>query len=469
MAQEKKKFVYEWAARPSLVRRDGRKLIFCVVGSRPEAIKMAPVIKALKHQHDYYDVRVVLTGQHPQAETILNDDFDIRADQDLGVLRAGQSLDELMGKTLIGAEALHRYSEKTGGTPDMVLVQGDTTSAFTYAMSAFHKKIPVGHIEAGLRSHNRLDPWPEEMNRRLIGTLADIHFAPTRAAQRNLLREGVQPGRIALTGNTIVDALDRMMAINHRAARVVPDGVPQDGRRLLVATLHRRESWGSEMQAICRALRELVDRFDDTRLVVPLHPNPTVVETVTRLLGDHDRIHPIPALPYGAFIRLLSQSHLILTDSGGIQEEAPTLRVPALVMRDTTERAEATAARQVKLVGRNPDAILAVASALLNDGAAHGAMRTGPNPFGDGQAAARILLAMRRYFEGEAELLRDEEAFEPGRHKIDRRDPIFSAEYYRRLIAPEAEVGPVPAACDTAANLSDIRRYLADYHTSMAS
>lgn len=456
MAQQKKQIVDEWTPRPFGARRNGRKLIACVVGTRPEAIKMAPVIKALRGQHDYYDVQVILTGQHPQVEAVLADDFDIYSDQNLAVIRAAESLDELMDKTLLGE------AERGGHRPDMVLVQGNTTSAFAAAQSAFLRKMSVGHVEAGLRSQDRCDPLPEEMNRRVIGTLADVHFAPTRRARYNLLNEGVRPERVALTGNTVVDALNRMMAVNNRRAFALPAGIPQDGRRLLVATMHRRDSRGAEIGTICGALRRLVDRFEDTRLVVPRHPNPTVAGMVTETLGKHDRIHPIPALPYGPFIRLIAASHLILADSSGIQTEAPSLRVPALVMRDTTERTEATATRQVKLVGRDPDAIFAIASTLLSDPAAYQAMRSGPNPFGDGQAAARIVLAMRRFFEGQPMLLSEEETFDVGRRKIDANDPAFAAEYYRRAMAPEVDdARPSPTS-----QVEAIKQYLAEYDRS---
>lgn len=410
------KAAYDWTARDTSERLPNTKLIVCVVGTRPEAIKMAPVAAALNAHKSHFDVRVVLTGQHPIAGEIMAEDFGIVVNQDMSVMRMGQSLDELAGKLFFAAEALKRHGEKSGLMPDMILVQGDTTSAFGVALAAFHNKIPVGHVEAGLRTYDRFNPWPEEMNRRLIGTIADIHFAPTTQARDALLKEGVSGSRIALTGNPVVDALQHVVAATHDFSGTPLEGLPLDEGRLIVATMHRRESWGDGIDQLTGALRTVVDRHPDTKLVIPVHPNPEIADAVVEQLGSHPRIFLIQPLRYGLFISLMAKAHLILTDSGGIQEEAPSLDVPALVMRETTERGEATVGGQIKLIGRDPATIVQEASRILSNRAAWDAMRGAPNPFGDGYAGARIALSIERFLSRSdpqaGRLLTAEEEFE---------------------------------------------------------
>lgn len=459
MKQEKKKpAVPELPPSRQPAHQQTKKLVACVVDTRRDAIKIAPVIKSLKGQKDYFDVRVVLTGQHPQAEHILARDFEIQPDQNLKSPRAGSSFDDLMGGTGLEGEGRQEL-------PDLLLIQGDTTSAFSAAMAAFHRKIPVGHIEAGLCGPSELDVWPDALNRRRVGALASLHFAPTRLARANLLKEGVSEERIALTGSTVVDALHRMITINGRKPRELPDGVPDDGRRLLVATLDGRTSSDGEIADICHALRRLIDRFEDSRLVVTLPDDPRVTQLVTENLGRSDRIHPIPVLPFGRFVQLVAQSHMLLTDSKGIQEVAPTLRIPTLALSDASERAEAIESRHVKLVGRHPAAILTIASTLLADRAAYDQMRTGVNPFGDGHAAARIALALRRYFEGEAPLLNEEEAFDATQRRLTAGDPAFAAERFVRSEDAEAYLD----RGSPAAQVDAIRKYLAEYHGNHAA
>jgi UDP-N-acetylglucosamine 2-epimerase (non-hydrolysing) len=294
---------------------------------------------------------------------------------------------------------------------DLWIVQGDTTSATGIAMAAFYNRRPVAHVEAGLRTDDRWDPFPEEVNRRLITQLSVLHFAPTPAARLALLKESVPPDTIAVVGNTGIDALLQTLAKPLVTAGTPLEALPLDDGRLVVATVHRRESW-PDLIAIAGALRAIANRFDDVRIVVPVHPNPEVAETLRTFL-QHPRIQLTTPLPYSLFVHLLHRSTLILTDSGGIQEEAPSLRRPALVLRDRTERAEAIGPGQIKVIGRAPHRILEEASRLLSDPAAYAAMQNGANPFGDGQAAERIVEAVGRWFRGVGPLLTPAREFQP--------------------------------------------------------
>ncbi len=357
----------------------------CVIlGTRPEAIKLAPVILALRSD-PRFEPLVVLTGQHREMVDRVMAFFDLRGDRDLDIMTPQQTLTQITCKSLEGLEPLLRDAQ-----PEMVLVQGDTTTAFAAALAAFYQRIPIGHVEAGLRTDNLLSPYPEEANRRLISQLAQLHFAPTAAAVENLHRSGVT-GAIHLTGNTAIDAL--LLASARSPACDVP-GLDWAAQRVILATLHRRENWGEPLTRIARAWLTLLDRFEDVALLLPLHRNPIVREPLQAMLGSHPRIHLVEPLDYGALVGALQRCTLVMTDSGGLQEEAPTLGKPLLVLRDTTERPEAIAAGTAKLAGTDTEAIVALASALLSDEGLYRQMATRANPFGDGRAAQRILAAI---------------------------------------------------------------------------
>jgi UDP-N-acetylglucosamine 2-epimerase (non-hydrolysing) len=362
-----------------------------VFGTRPEAIKLAPVILALK-QCATIDCRVCVTAQHRQMLDQVLAIFDITPDVDLNLMQPGQSLGELTARSI---DALDRYLAHD--KPDVVLVQGDTTTALCGALAAFYHRIPVGHVEAGLRTGDMSSPWPEEANRVLCTRLANWHFAPTENNRQNLLNEGVLDDNICVTGNTVIDALFATL----KKARAIPPriaGLP-DGSlgcigdaRMVLITGHRRESFGVGFESICHAIAELADRFRDVHFIYPVHLNPNVLEPVRRILGKTTggNVHLIDPQSYVSFVALMERACLILTDSGGVQEEAPSLGKPVLVMRDTTERPEAITAGTVRLVGTDRNAIIASVSELLSTPGAHLAMRTAHNPYGDGTAAIRI-------------------------------------------------------------------------------
>lgn len=371
---------------PGAGRRPRRVMV--VFGTRPEAIKMAPVVSALKATPGI-ETLVTVTAQHRQMLDQVLELFDIRPDDDLDVMAPGQSLPDLFGRLLTGmAGVLERRR------PDLVLVHGDTSTTLATALAAFYARIDVGHVEAGLRTGDLTAPWPEEGNRRLTAPLTRLHFAPTPLARDNLLGEGIAASGIHVTGNTVIDAL---LAV---AARIEGDATLATGlsarfpfldssRRLVLVTGHRRENFGAGFEQICRALRELATR-DDVQLVYPVHLNPQVQEPVNRLLAGMPNVHLIPPQDYLPFVYLMSQAHVILTDSGGIQEEAPSLGKPVLVMRDTTERPEAVDAGTVRLVGTDRERIVAETVRLLDDDAARDEMARAHNPYGDGRAASRI-------------------------------------------------------------------------------
>jgi UDP-N-acetylglucosamine 2-epimerase (non-hydrolysing) len=362
--------------------------ILTIFGTRPEAIKMAPVVTALAASPGV-ESRVCVTAQHREMLDQVLEIYAITPDHDLDVMRANQTLPALTAKLLTRLDdVLDR--EK----PDAILVQGDTTSAFVAALAGFYRKIPVGHVEAGLRTYDLLRPWPEEMNRQVVSRLTSWHFAPTAMARDNLLAEKVPDERILVTGNTVVDALlqtvahmerrrDLMQPIEGRFADVGRD------RRLLLVTAHRRESFGEPMERICRAIARLAAR-GDLDVVFPVHPNPAVRSAVDAILRGLPSVRLIDPLDYLSFVFLMNRSHLILTDSGGVQEEAPSLGKPVLVMREVTERLEAVHAGTVKLVGTDDEVIVGEATRLLDDAHAYQAMSRIGNPYGDGRAAGRI-------------------------------------------------------------------------------
>ena len=357
-----------------------------VLGTRPEAIKLAPVIRTFQ-ACDALNTRVVLTGQHREMVTQVMDLFGLKADQDLNLMAPRQTLTHVTCAALQGLrEDFQAYP------PGMVLVQGDTTTAFAAGLAAFYEQIPVGHVEAGLRTDNLLDPFPEEANRRLLSQIATLHFAPTVKAEANLKASGVV-GEISVTGNTVIDAL---LLMAESAPEIGFDKLDWSTQRVILATVHRRENWGDRLQDIASGMLQILDRHPDTALLLPLHRNPTVREPLQQLLGDHSRVVLTEPLDYDRLVTAMKGCTLLLTDSGGLQEEAPALGKPVLVLRRTTERPEAVDAGTARLVGTDPGVILEEASRLLSDPDAYEAMSRAVNPFGDGKASGRILESCRR-------------------------------------------------------------------------
>lgn len=367
--------------------------ILVLLGTRPEVIKLAPVIMALRRRVDEFETIVCSTGQHREMFDQAMASFGLKADLDLGLMTPGQTL---AGITSLAFAAIDKTLEQT--RPDAILVQGDTTSAMCGAMCGFYRRIVVGHVEAGLRTGDIYSPFPEEVNRSIIGKVAALHFAPTSGSADNLRREGVPEAHIHTTGNTVVDALQWMRARlpQEAPAELPPAAVEAIARhRLILVTGHRRESFGEGMASMCRALRTLADRFPDTAIVYPVHLNPNVQQPVREILSDHGRIHLLPPIAYATLLWLMERAHIILSDSGGIQEEAPSFGKPLLVLRDTTERPEVVDAGCAKLVGTDEAVIVEEASRLLSDPAAYAAMANRQNPFGDGRAAERIADALQ--------------------------------------------------------------------------
>lgn len=366
--------------------------LLVIVGTRPEVIKMAPVVLAARAS-GACDVCLLSTGQHREMVADALSIFDLVPDIDLEIMQPNQTLGSITIKALSGVERVlgeQRF--------DWVLVQGDTTTAFAASLAAAYAKVPVAHVEAGLRTGDRMRPWPEEINRRLIAVTADLHFAPTQGAADNLLREGTSPATVHVTGNTVIDALrltaarlDTDAALARRVAAAMP--ARDVSKRLLLVTGHRRESFGDGFANICRALARLSDRAD-LEIVYPVHLNPNVRGPVHAALAGRPNIHLIAPQNYLAFVDLMRRAHVILTDSGGVQEEAPALGKPVLVMRETSERPEAIAAGSSVLVGTDPDVIVSAASILLDDPARYLAMARARNPFGDGYAAEKIVAAL---------------------------------------------------------------------------
>ena len=354
----------------------------------PEAIKLAPVLRALREMPGT-DVVTCVTGQHREMLDQVNALFGITPDVDLGVMTRGQSLTDLTAAVLRGLEPVLREHK-----PDWVVVQGDTTTAFAAGLASFYQHIPIAHVEAGLRTGNPASPWPEEMNRQLAGRIADLHFAPTSHSRANLLREGIEGGKIHVTGNTVIDALfqvrDKLEADSDLAAtQAARFSFLDPSRRLILVTGHRRENFNGGLDRVCRALADIADR-GDVQIVYPVHLNPAVQASAAKALAGRSNIHLLPPLDYLSFVWIMNRAHLIVTDSGGVQEEAPALGKPVLVMRDTTERPEGVAAGTAKLVGTDEDRIVSEIFTLLDDSDAHAAMARAHNPFGDGHASERI-------------------------------------------------------------------------------
>lgn len=382
--------------------------VVVTVGTRPEAIKMAPVIRALRQLPDEFQTVVVATGQHRQMLDQVLKLFEIAPDLDLDLMRPDQELASLTSSVL---QAMQTTLQAT--KPDLLLVQGDTTTVFAAALSAFYLRVPVAHVEAGLRSHDIFNPFPEEANRRLTTALTELQLAPTPLAREELLREGVPGERIVVTGNTVVDALLILLAVPFSFAGTPVEAIPLEGSRLVLVTSHRRESWGDELESICLALKDLASRFPDIEIIYPVHLNPNVQRTARSVLERTPRVHLLPPVDYLTFVNLMRRAHLILTDSGGVQEEAPTLQKPVLVLRKLTERPEASRAGMAKVVGTSRKKIVAEAARLLSDADAYRAMAAGTNPYGDGRAASRIVEALRGWAAQRLPLLAPVQEFQP--------------------------------------------------------
>jgi UDP-N-acetylglucosamine 2-epimerase (non-hydrolysing) len=361
--------------------------ILCVVGTRPEAIKMGPVIIALK-KNPAFNVRVLATAQHRHLLDQVMKVFGIDPDIDLNIMRPNQALTTLTARLLLDLDDV-LLSEK----PDVVLAQGDTTTVMTVALACFYHRIPFGHVEAGLRTWDMQNPFPEEMNRVIAGRLAKWHFAPTASSRLNLLREGVADADIVVTGNTVIDAL--LSVAEHDA--LLPDGL-DPSKRLILMTAHRRENFGEPFESVCSAVLTLLERNLDVQVLYPVHPNPNVYETAHRLLGVHPRAILCEPLDYLPFVAAMKRSYLILSDSGGVQEEAPALGKPVLVLRQETERPEAVDEGVVKLVGTNFDVIVLEAQRLLDDEEAYRSMARGVSPYGDGKSSERIVQVLKQHF-----------------------------------------------------------------------
>lgn len=382
------------------------KTVMLVFGTRPEAIKMAPLVKTLESHADEFRTLVCVTGQHRQMLDQVLNIFHIRPDFDLNIMRAGQDLYDVTTRVLTGMREV-----LTTARPDIVLVHGDTTTSMSAALAAFYARIPVGHVEAGLRTHDVLSPWPEEMNRQLTARLATCHFAPTPLSRDNLLAENIAADHIWVTGNTVIDALHWVTArikANPELAAGLDAHLHEagydvsrltGGRRLVLITGHRRENFGAGFLSMCRAIKALTERYPQVDFVYPMHLNPNVRRPIHDVFGpdliDLGNMHFIEPLEYLSFVHLMAKSHIVLTDSGGIQEEAPGLGKPVLVMRDTTERPEAVTAGTVKLVGTDFDRIVSEVTTLLDKPSAYRRMSQAVNPYGDGHACERIVDALR--------------------------------------------------------------------------
>lgn len=374
--------------------------VLAIFGTRPEAIKMAPVVLELLRHPEQFEVQTCVTAQHRQMldQALLH--FNLQPDFDLDIMQAGQDLFDVTSRCLLGLRAVLRQAK-----PDICLVHGDTTTSFAAALAAFYEQIPVGHVEAGLRTHERYSPFPEELNRSLTGRLASLHFAPTASSRDNLLREGIPAADIFVTGNTVIDALlwtaarfQNQPEVRERLhQQVVQNGYTVGKRPFVLITGHRRENFGEGFKNVCQALLQIARERPDVDLVYPLHLNPNVKLVVEEMTAGQANIHLIPPLEYESFAYLMLQSTLILTDSGGIQEEGPSLGKPVLVMRDVTERPEAVVAGSVRLVGTSAEKIVANVLELLNEPQAYQAMSQAKNPYGDGSSARQIAEILGRF------------------------------------------------------------------------
>ncbi|MFZ5968881.1 MAG: non-hydrolyzing UDP-N-acetylglucosamine 2-epimerase [Bacillota bacterium] len=366
--------------------------VMSIFGTRPEAIKMAPVVKELEKYQEIESI-VCVTAQHRQMLDQVLELFDIKPQYDLNIMQPGQTLSEITARVLTGLEEVIKKEK-----PHMVLVHGDTTTTFAGALAAFYQQVKVGHVEAGLRSYNMYSPYPEEINRMLTGRLTTLHFAPTKGNKSNLLAEGIAEEKIILTGNTVIDALLKVVKKDYQFPEERLNHIDYDGKKIISMTAHRRENLGQPMINIFTAVKELVEKNHDTEVIFPVHLNPKVREAAYEILGSTKGIHLIEPLDYEPFANLMAKSYLILTDSGGIQEEAPALGKPVLVLRTETERPEAVDAGTVKMAGIEKERIFHMADTLLNDKKEYDAMANAVNPYGDGKASERIVKAILDHF-----------------------------------------------------------------------
>ena len=365
--------------------------VMAIFGTRPEAIKMAPLVLELKKQNAYFETVIVVTAQHREMLDSVLDIFQITPDYDLNIMKRKQTLSGITSSVILDLDAVLEKEQ-----PQIVLVHGDTTTTFAAALSAFYHQIAVGHVEAGLRTWKKYSPWPEEMNRQMTDNLADLYFAPTAQSRANLLKENHSQQNIFVTGNTAIDALAQtVQADYHHQVLDLID--PQ--KRMILVTMHRRENQGEPMRQVFRAIRDVVQSYSDVEVIYPVHLNPVVQKTAQEILGKQKRIHLIEPLDVLDFHNLIDRSYFIMSDSGGVQEEAPALKKPVLVLRDTTERPEGVVAGTLKLVGTHYDRVKKEMEQLLNDPKEYQSMAQAKNPYGDGQASQRICAALRYYFQ----------------------------------------------------------------------
>lgn len=363
--------------------------LMTVFGTRPEAIKMCPLVLEMHKYPEYIEPIVAVTAQHREMLDQVLELFNIKPDYDLNIMASGQTLYDITTRALNGLKEVIEDAK-----PDMVLVHGDTTTTFAGALAAFYAQVPVGHVEAGLRTGNKYSPYPEEMNRKLTGSIADMHFAPTSTSKENLLKENVNPEAIMVTGNTVIDALQTTVKANYEFADAEFNKIFARGNSLILMTTHRRENLGEPMRNVYKALRKVLENHADVEAIFPVHKNPKVREIVQEELGGLERVHLIEPMDYEPFANLMGKVDIVLTDSGGIQEEAPALGKPVLVLRDTTERPEAVDAGTVKLVGTGYEDVLREANLLLDEPAHYKKMAEAANPYGDGKACERIIRAI---------------------------------------------------------------------------
>lgn len=362
-----------------------RLKVMTVFGTRPDAVKMAPLVKELE-KYDRIESIVCVTAQHRQMLDQVLDIFDLTPDYDLNIMQSRQSLEYITTRAL---EGLSQVFEQVG--PDIVLVHGDTTTCFAAALAAYYKKISIGHVEAGLRTYDKYFPYPEEMNRRLAGVLCDLHFAPTFTNKTNLLNESIKENKIYVTGNTVIDALKTTVKNDYSFEDEELKKVNFLDRKVITVTAHRRENLGKPLENICRALKRIADTYNDVEIIYSVHLNPAVQEVAAKILGGHSRVHLINPLGVQDMHNLMNRSYMVMTDSGGLQEEAPTLGKPVLVLRNETERPEAVKAGTVKLAGTDEDRVYSLALQLLDDAEEYNRMARAVNPYGDGKASERIV------------------------------------------------------------------------------
>ena len=367
--------------------------VMTVFGTRPEAIKMCPVVLEMHKYPDYIQPIVAVTAQHREMLDQVLGLFSIVPDYDLNIMTTGQTLYDVTGRAL---EGLHHVLEEA--KPDIILVHGDTTTTFVGALASFYMQIPVGHVEAGLRTGNKYSPFPEEMNRKLTGAIADFHFSPTQISKNNLLRENISPEKIFITGNTVIDALNTTVKDNFTFPYGQIQKAIDSGNKLILMTTHRRENLGEPMRHVYMALKEVLETHPMAEAIFPMHKNPQVRKVAEEILGHLDRVHLIEPMDYEPFTNLMARVDIVLTDSGGIQEEAPALGKPVLVLRDTTERPEAVTAGTVRLVGTNKDLVQQETIKLLEDEKYYRSMSDACNPYGDGRAAERIIKIILNYY-----------------------------------------------------------------------